>query len=148
MRRSEKFLLGLVVLVSLCLPCYAVSGDVTLTQSEFQTLKTALQMADKQLTESETLISNLQEQLKESQEKSMTLQTECLNLQTQCENLQAQLKTQDEQLGTLTMQLDSALASLKKLKKETTINNVILVIVAVAGIALGGTVSYLIFGGK
>ena len=148
MRKSEKFLLGLVVLVSLCLPCYAVSGDVTLTQSEFQTLKTALQMADKQLTESENQISNLQEQLKASQNKSMTLQTECLNLQTQCENLQAQLKTQDEQLGTLTMQLDSALASLKKLKKETTLNNVILVIVAVAGIALGGTVSYLIFGGK
>lgn len=148
MRRSEKFLLGLVVLVSLCLPCYAVSGDVTLTQSEFQTLKTALQMADKQLTESENQISNLQEQLKASQNKSMTLQTECLNLRTQCENLQAQLKTQDEQLGTLTMQLDSALASLKTLKKETTINNVILVIVAVAGIALGGTVSYLIFGGK
>jgi hypothetical protein len=46
------------------------------------------------------------------------------------------------------MQLDSALKSLKTLKKETTINNVILVVVAVAGIALGGTVSYLIFGGK
>lgn len=148
MRRSKRFLLGLVVLVSLCLPCYAVSGDVTLTQGEFQTLKTALQMADKQLTESETLISNLQEQLKVSQNKSMTLQTECLNLQTRCENLQAQLKTQDEQLETLTMQLDSALKSLKTLKKETTINNVILVVVAVAGIALGGTVSYLIFGGK
>lgn len=148
MRRSERFLLGLVAFALLCLPCYAVSGDVTLTQSEFQTLKTALQVADKQLTESENQISNLQEQLKMSQNKSMTLQTECLNLQTQCENLQAQLKTQNEQLGTLTMQLDSALASLKKLKKETTLNNVILVIVAVAGIALGGTVSYLIFGGK
>ena len=148
MRSSKRFLLGLVVFALLCLPCYAVSGDVTLTQSEFQTLKTALQMADKQLTESENQISNLQNQLKESQEKSMTLQTECLNLRTQCENLQAQLKMQDNQLTTLTTQLDSALKSLKMMKIETTLNNVILVVVAVAGIALGGTVSYLIFGGK
>lgn len=123
-------------------------GGITLSESEYLTLKTALQMADEQLTKSETLIDSLQNQLKESREKSMTLQTECLNLQTECVNLQERLKTQDGQLTTLTMQLDSALESLSKLKRDATKNNVIIFLVGIAGLALGGSVVFLLTGGR
>lgn len=141
MKRSGRFFLGLLALVLFCLPCFAEDGNVTLTASEFQTLRTALQMADKQLTESENLINSLQIQLKSATEISD-------NLRIQCDSLRTRLATQDEQLETLTMQLDSALKSLNKLKKETTLNNVILVVVGIIGVAVGGSVSFLIFGGK
>lgn len=141
MKRLKRLLLGLLVSVLLCLPCFAESGDVTLTQSEFQTLKTALQMADKQLKESETEISNLKTRLTESQ----TLVTD---LQTKSANLQVLLNEQDNQLETLETQLDSALKSLTKLKNATKLNNVILVIVGVIGIAVGSSITLLLVGGR
>ena len=141
MRKSRRFLLGLLVLLALSLPCFAVNGDVTLTQSEFQTLKTALQMADKQLTESENEIKTLKEKLAESE-------TLASNLKLESENLLIQLDAQSKALETLTAQLDSALKSLKTLKTETKVNNVILIIVGVAGVALGGSLAFLILGGR
>lgn len=141
MKRLEKFFLGLAVSLLLSLPCFAEGGSVTLTASEFQTLKIALQTADEQLTKSENEIVSLKERLKESQEL-------VTNLQIKSENLLLLLNEQEKDLGTLTMQLDTALKSLKKLKNETTTNNVILIIIGAVGIVLGGSLVFLLIGGR
>ena len=141
MKRLKGFFLGLAVSLLLSLPCFAEGGSVTLTASEFQTLKTALQTADEQLTKSENEIKSLQTRLKESQEL-------VTNLQIRSENLLSLLNEQEKDLGTLTMQLDTALTSLSKLKKETQLNNVILIIVGALGIVLGGSAVFLLVGGR
>ena len=141
MKRLEKFFLGLAVSLLLSLPCFAEGGSVTLTASEFQTLKIALQTADEQLTKSENEIVSLKERLKESQEL-------VTNLQIKSENLLSLLNEQEKDLGTLTMQLDTALTSLNKLKKETQQNNVILIIIGAVGIVLGGSLVFLLIGGR
>lgn len=119
MVRSRRFLLASVLLLVLfSLSCWA-EGGVTLSESEFQTLRTALIQADEQLTRSEQEISRLQTLLEE----------------------------QDSQLQTLMNQLNEASASLRKLKNATGWNSVKMVIVGVAGIALGGVTTWLLMGG-
>lgn len=119
MVRSRRFLLASVLLLVLfSLSCWA-EGGVTLSESEFQTLRTALIQADEQLTQSEQEIGRLQSLLKE----------------------------QDSQLETLTRQLNEASQSLRKLKNATGWNSVKMVIVGVAGIALGGVTTWLLMGG-
>ena len=119
MRRLRKFLLASACLLALCLLSCWAEGGITLSDSEFQTLKTALITADKQLTQSEQEISNLKSLLDE----------------------------QDSQLQMLTKQLDEASKSLQKLKNATTWNSVKIVVVGVAGFALGGFSVWLLMGG-
>lgn len=109
---------SVLLLVLFSLSCWA-EGGVTLSESEFQTLKTALIQADEQLTQSEQEIDSLKSLLKE----------------------------QDSQLQTLTNQLNEASASLRKLKNATSWNSVKMVIVGVAGFALGGFSAWLLMGG-
>ena len=61
--------------------------------------------------------------------------------------MQNLLKEQDSQLATLTNQLNEASASLRKLKSEAGWNSVKMVIVGVAGFALGGFSAWLLMGG-
>lgn len=119
MRKSRKFLLASVLLLVLfSLSCWAEDG-ITLSESEYQTLKTALITADEQLTQSEQEINSLKNLLKE----------------------------QDSQLETLTNQLNEASQSLKKLKNAVGWNSVKIVVVGVAGFALGGFTAWLLMGG-
>ena len=119
MRKSRRFLLASVLLLVLfSLSCWA-EGGITLSESEFQTLKTALIQADEQLTKSEQEIDSLKSLLKE----------------------------QDSQLQTLTNQLNEASESLRKLKSGASWNSVKMVIVGVAGFALGGFSAWLLMGG-
>lgn len=119
MRRCGRFLWASVcLLVLFSLSCWA-EGGVTLSESEFQTLRTALIQADEQLTQSEQEIDSLRNLLKE----------------------------QDSQLATLTTQLNEASASLRKLKSVAGWNSVKMVIVGVAGFALGGFSAWLLMGG-
>ena len=119
MRRSRKFLLASVfLLVLFSLSCWA-EGGVTLSESEFQTLRTALIQADEQLTRSEQEIDSLQSLLNE----------------------------QDSRLATLMTQLDEASQSLRKLKTEATWNSIKMVVIGVAGFALGGFSAWLLMGG-
>ena len=141
MKRVKSFFLGLAVSLLLSLPCFAEGGSVTLTANEFQTLKIALQTADEQLTKSENEILSLKERLGQSQEL-------VTNLQIRSENLLSLLNEQEKDLGTLTMQLDEALTSLRKLKNETKTNSIILVIVGAVGIVLGGSLVFLLIGGR
>ena len=99
--------------------CWA-EGGITLSESEFQTLKTALIQADEQLTQSEQEIDSLRNLLKE----------------------------QDSQLATLTNQLNEASESLRKLKSEATMNHVKMIVIGVLGVALGGASVYLMMGGR
>ena len=100
------------------LSCWA-EGGVTLSESEFQTLRTALIQADEQLTRSEQEIDSLQSLLNE----------------------------QDSRLATLMTQLDEASQSLRKLKTEATWNSIKMVVIGVAGFALGGFSAWLLMGG-
>lgn len=134
MRRCERFLWASVcLLVLFSLSCWA-EGGVTLSESEFQTLKTALMQADEQLEKSEQTIGTLKTRLDESL--------------TECVRLTDLLKTQDGQLETLEQQLKTASESLRKLKSEATWNHVKMIVVGVLGIALGGASVYLIMGGR
>ena len=110
---------SVLLLVLFSLSCWA-EGGATLSESEFQTLRTALIQADEQLTQSEQEIDSLRNLLKE----------------------------QDSQLATLTSQLNEASASLRKLKSEATWNHVKMIVVGVLGVALGGASVYLIMGGR
>lgn len=134
MRGSRIFLSASVLSLLLSLPFCWAEGGITLSADEYQTLKTALMQADEQLTESESLISDLQSLLEESER-------ECLNLKDL-------LKTQESQLQMLTSQLNEASQSLRRLKSEATWNSVRIWLIGLAGIALGGTASYLILGGR
>lgn len=141
MRKSRTFLCALVLsLVLSSLSCWA-EGGITLSDSEFQMLRETLRTADEQLQKSESEMATLRIQLTESQSLSE-------NLQIQCEGLVSQLRTQDEALVTLENQLDEALKSLTKLKREASWNNVIFVIVGVAGFALGSSLALLFIGGR
>ena len=109
-------------------------GGITLSESEFQTLKTALIQADEQLKTSEQTIGTLKTRLDESL--------------TECGRLTDLLKTQDGQLQTLEQQLRTASESLRKLKSEATWNHVKMIVIGVLGVALGGASVYFIMGGR
>ena len=127
-------MLASVLLLVLSSPfCWAEDG-ITLSESEFQTLRTALTKADEQLEKSEQTIGTLKTRLKESL--------------TECVRLTDLLKTQDGQLETLEQQLRTASESLRKLKSEATWNHVKLIMVGVLGVVLGGTSVYFIMGGR
>lgn len=136
MRNSRRFLLGLAVSVLLCLPSFS-EGGVTLTDSEFQTLRTALTTADLKLTESENLIGTLQCQLKEQNMRLSTLQKELNDSERLCNEQQAQLKT-------LTERLTKASESLQKLKNERTGKTIKMILIGVACVAVGGAVGYFV----
>lgn len=109
-------------------------GGITLSESEFQTLKTALIQADEQLKTSEQTIGTLKTRLDESL--------------TECVRLTDLLKTQEGQLETLEQQLRTASESLRKLKSEATLNHVKMIVIGVLGVALGGASVYFIMGGR
>lgn len=134
MRRCERFLWASVCLLVLSLAFCWAEGGITLSESEFQTLRTALIQADEQLQKSEQTIGTLKTRLDESL--------------TECGRLTDLLKTQDGQLETLEQQLRTASESLRKLKSEATLNHVKMIVIGVLGVALGGASVYLMMGGR
>lgn len=134
MRRCERFLWASVCLLVLFSVSLWAEGGITLSESEFQTLKTALIQADEQLKTSEQTIGTLKTRLDESL--------------TECVRLTDLLKTQEGQLETLEQQLRTASESLRKLKSEATLNHVKMIVIGVLGVALGGASVYFIMGGR
>lgn len=127
-------MLASVLLLVLSSPFCLAEDGITLSESEFQTLRTALTQADEQLEKSEQTIGTLKTRLDESL--------------TECGRLTDLLKTQDSRLETLEQQLRTASESLRKLKSEATWNHVKLIMVGVLGVVLGGTSVYFIMGGR
>lgn len=120
-------------------PCFCTNEQITLSISEWNTLKAALIQADEQLTKSEAEIQTLKEQLQTSSGLVTTLRS-------QSQTLEAQLNVQNSQLETLTKQLNEAWTSLQKSKNAIITDRVIMIIVGTACLALGGVVGYLIGG--
>lgn len=136
MQHSRKLLLGLVALLLLSsLSLWA--GDVVLTASELQTLKTSLTTAERKLTESETEIGKLNSLLNEQGIQLTSLQTTLGQAQSLCNE-------QAKQLQTLTQQLQTASVSLQKLKNETVVTTIKIVLTALACVIVGGAAGYLI----
>lgn len=120
MKSLKKLFCGLVLLAVLCCPLYAEGDLITISISEFQTLKTALKTADEQLTLSAQEI----------------------------QELKSTLNGQDRELETLKRQLNEALGSLKKSENAITFNGVKIIIVGACCLMIGGAIGYLIRGAK
>ena len=131
--RFSKFLLSVSVLLLLSFS-YTFCSEVTITESELNTLKTALITADEALQTSEKEIANLKTRL------SISL--------TESAKLSEMLKTQSNQLATLETQLKEASTSLQKLKNVNDLNYVKIYIAGALGIVFGGALMYLFVGGK
>lgn len=136
MQKSRTFFYGLAVFLVLCSASLWAEG-VTLTDGEFQALKTALMLADEQLTESEQEISNLQSLLKTQDGLLLDLKTELDKSLSLCNEQQAQLLM-------LTGQLETASTSLQKLKNEQTGKTIKMILAGVACLVVGGAVGVLI----